>query len=58
MWVLNIWLYLTFLFGGSQYNELKAGGATCYEWLQINDGDSPTPTVPPPICFYNPEVSQ
>jgi hypothetical protein len=58
MWVLAIWLYLAYLFGGEQYDELKANGATCYEWLQINDGDSPTPTSPPPVCFYDKEASQ
>jgi hypothetical protein len=54
MWVFNVWLYLVFLFGGTQYDEMKTNGDTCYAWMQIEDTQSATPDSLPPVCFYDP----
>lgn len=50
MWILNILLYLFFLFNPKLYEEFKAAGAPCYIYI----GDQPD--APPPPCLYSGEA--
>ncbi len=52
MWIINIWLYLCFIFSPPQYILLREAGAPCMVYLP-DAGEQPA--TPPPPCFYNPE---
>ena len=49
MWVLNILLYLCFLFNQPAYDALVKAGATCYGYVASLGNEDPN--TPPP-CFY------
>jgi hypothetical protein len=50
MWVLNVFLWLCFLFSPGQYVEMVKAGAPCYGYVSsLGSDDSPQP-----VCFYDP----
>jgi hypothetical protein len=49
MWVLNIWLYLCFMFNPPVYDAFVQAGAPCMVYIS-DHGEAPE--GPPPACFY------
>jgi hypothetical protein len=49
MWVLNVFLYLMFVFAPDKYAQFVAAGAPCYVYVP-DHGEQPA--TPPPPCFY------
>jgi len=51
MFVLNVWLYLMFLFNPPGYRVWVAAGAPCYGYVASLGAEAPSA---PPVCFYDP----
>ena len=53
MWIVNVWLFLCFMFNPGVYKEMVREGAPCFAFVQ-SLGNQQVEATPMPICWYDP----